>query len=111
MRDLTLAVLALASAFLPNVASAYGESVQVIGGKLSSSGPPFNFHPRRVSILVTNLPTGWPARAGRCQTLKREGMPKITFDFSDGLTTSGKLVASGYALDGGNAARSYFAER
>jgi len=111
MRGLTLAVLAMVSAFLPNIASARTESVQVIGALLASSGPPFNFHPRRVNILVTNLPTNWPARAGQCQTLKHEGVPKIGFAFTDGIMTNSKLVASGYALDGGKAGRSIFAGR
>jgi hypothetical protein len=80
--------------------------MHVIGGKLSSSGPPFYFHPSRVNILVTNLPIGWPAHA--CRTFTHESAPKLRFAFSDGLTTSDKLVASGYTLDGRRAGRSSF---
>lgn len=105
MRDLTLAVLALASAFLPNIAPAHAEWVHVIGGKLSSSGPPFYFQPNRVNILVTNLPAGWPPRAGQCRTLTHENAPKVRFAFTDGLTTGEKLVARGYALDGSRASK------
>ncbi len=110
MRDITVAVLAVASALVANVASAQGESVHVLGGKLSSSGPPFNFAPGRANILITNLPAGWPAR-GQCRTLTHETAPKVGFGFGDGLTTGGKLVASGYTLDGGTAGRSFFAGR
>jgi len=107
MRELPLAVLALASAFLPNIAS-HAESVHVIGCQLSSSGPPHYFHPNRVNIVITNLPDGFPVGAGRCRTLTYEAAPKIVYNFSDGLTTGTKLTAAGYILDGRQRGRPAF---
>jgi hypothetical protein len=111
MRHSILAVLAVAAAVLPKVASADSEWAHVIGGKLTSSGPPFNFSPRRVNILITELPASWPARAGQCRTLTHEGAPKIRFDFNDGSTTGTKLVASGYRLDGDKAGHPFLVGR
>jgi hypothetical protein len=111
MRNSILAVLALASAFLPNVASARSEWVHVVGGKLSSSGPSAYFKPRRANILITNLPTDWPTHAVECRTLTHEEAPKISFDFNDGLTTGAKLVASGYTLDGDKPGKPAFTGR
>ena len=108
MRELTLAVLGLASVLLPNVASAQSEWVHVIGGNLVGSGSPVCFNPKRVNIVVTNLPTGWPPHAGQCRTYTHETAPKLRFAFNDGVETSNQLVALGYTLDGDRSGRNVY---